>query len=193
MKRTMILMAAFAMFSLSMSAQGQRQRLGAEEIAKLRAEQVQKQADRLAKDLDLKDDAKANFVAMYTDYQNALADVRMVARDEDREDADADRDNRKEKDLTDEEATKRLEEVFARQEEQIEQSKKSLEVTREYYAKFKETLTPQQLLKVFSQQQRGGRGGRGGQGGEQGGPMGGQGGPMGGGPMGGGPMGGGGF
>ncbi len=193
MKKSMILMAAFAMISLSMSAQGQRQRLTEEEIAKLRAEQVQKQADRLAKDLELKDDAKAAFVATYTEYQDALAKVRMVSREEGREEADADRDNKKEKNLSDEEATKRLEEVFARQEEQIEQSKKALEVTREYYAKFKETLTPQQLLKVFSQQQRGGRGGRGGEGG-QGGPMGGgQGGPMGGGPMGGGPMGGGDF
>ncbi len=188
MKKLMILMAAFAMFSLSMSAQGQRQRLTEEEMAKLRSEQIQKQADRLAKDLDLKDDAKANFVATYTEYQDALARVRTVARDENREEASEERNNRKEKDLTDEEATQRVEEVFARQEEQIEQSKKALEVTREYYAKFKETLTPQQLLKVFSQQQRGGqqRGQRG-QGGE-GGPMGGQGGPMGGmgGPMGGG-------
>ncbi len=188
MKKLMILMAAFAMFSLSMSAQGQRQRLTEEEMAKLRSEQIQKQADRLAKDLDLKDDAKANFVATYTEYQDALAKVRSVARDENREEASEERNNRKEKDLTDEEATKRVEEVFARQEEQIEQSKKALEVTREYYAKFKETLTPQQLLKVFSQQQRGGqqRGQRG-QGGE-GNPMGGQGGPMGGmgGPMGGG-------
>ncbi len=186
----MILMATLAMFSLSMSAQGQRQRLSEEEMAKLRAEQVQKQADRLAKDLDLKDDAKAGFVATYTEYMDALANVRSVAREENREEANEDRSNRKEKDLSDEEATKRLEQIFARQEEQIEQSKKALEVTRQYYAKFKETLTPQQLLKVFSQQQRGGQRGQGGQGGPmgggQGGPMGGQGGPMGGGGFGGG-------
>ncbi len=180
MKKTMIAMAMLATVSLSAGAQEQRQRMSDEEMASRRAEMVQKQAEKLAKDLDLKDDAKTQFIATYSEYQEALMNARMSGRDENRENASEERGEKKSKEMTDEEATQRIEESFARQEAQIAQSQKALEVSREYYAKFKETLTPQQLFKVFGQQQRrGGDNRQGGQGGPQGGPMGG--GPRGGG------------
>ncbi|MCD8266065.1 MAG: hypothetical protein LUC33_02815 [Prevotellaceae bacterium] len=168
MKKTILGMALVALVSVSASAQEQRQRLSDEEIAAKRAEMVQKQADKLAKDMSLSDDAKTQFVALYTEYQEALAAAREQNRGEQPEQA-GDRSEKKQKELTDEEATERIQQQFARQEAQIAQSQAALDVQKQYYAKFQETLTPQQLLKVFAQQQRGNRG----QGGPQGGPQGG--------------------
>ncbi len=189
MRKSMIVMATLAIVSVGMSAQEQPQRMSEEEMASRRAEMVQKQAERMAKAIDLKDDAKTQIVADNNKYMEALMGARTGNRDGNRENAREERGEKKNKELTDEEATQRVEESFARQEEQIAQSQKALEISREYYAKFKETLTPQQLLKVFGQQ-RGGQNRQGGQGGPQGGPMGG--GPRGGG-FGGGDMGGGAF
>ncbi len=157
------------MATLKANAQEQRQRMDEEEMAKRRAEIVEKQAERLAKDMDLKDDAKSQFMATYAEYQEALMSARMGNRNEGEENAREERGSKKEKELTDEEATQRIEANLARQEEQIAQSQKALEITRQYYAKFKETLSPQQLYKVFGQQQRGNMNRQGGQGGQQGG------------------------
>lgn len=169
MKKTILGMALVAMVSVSASAQEQRQRLSDEEMAARRAEMVQKQAEKLAKDMDLSDDAKTQFVSLYTEYQEALQQAREANRGEQPEQAQ-DRSEKKQKELTDEEATQRIEQQFARQEAQIAQSQAALEVQKQYYAKFQETLTPQQLLKIFGQQQRMGNRQ---QGGMQGGPQGG--------------------
>ncbi len=189
MKKTIFGMALLAMATMNVNAQDQRQRPSDEEMAARRAEMVQKQAEKLAKDLGLADEAQTQFIATYTEYQEALAQTREEAQSQ-KENAREQRSEKKNKELTDEEATQRIEEMFSRQEAQLAQGAASLEVTKKYYEKFKETLTPQQLVKVFAQPQRGGRGGQ--QGGQQGGPRGGgEGGPRGG--MGGGDFGGGEF
>ena len=95
--------------------------------------------------------------------------------------------------LTDEQAQEQLDKYFERQEKQIEMQQKRLEIDRNYYAKFKQLLTPAQMLRIFreprqfNQQQRPGNGqhhnGFGGPGGNRGGfgePGGGFGGPGGG-------------
>ncbi len=189
MKKTMIGMALMAMVAVNASAQEGRQRLSEEEMAARRTEMVQKQAEKFAKDFNLTDDAKTQFVALYTEYQGALEQARSASRVEGEQPNAEEREGRKNKELTDEEATKMIEEGFARQEAQIAQSTAALAVEKEYYDKFKETLTPQQLVKIFAQRQgqrggqRGGQGQQGGQGERMGGP---QGGPMGGGGFGGG-------
>ena len=85
------------------------------------------------------------------------------------------------KDMSDAEATAKLNEQFARQAEQIQQQQLRLDIQKKYCAEFSSVLTPQQLLQVFQPQQmfnrqgqQGGRGNRGGFGG--GGPRGGFGG-----------------
>ena len=68
MKKTILLLAV-ALFSTAAMAQGERR--SNEDRAKMRAEMVKNQAEQLAKDFDLKDDAKTAFVNLYTEYQNA--------------------------------------------------------------------------------------------------------------------------
>lgn len=169
--RKLIILAAFALtFS---SAQAQRNE---EDRAKMRSEMIGKVADRLAKNFELKDDAKADFITTYTEYQNE-----MFATNAQRPRPEANENEKKE--LSDAEATAKIQEQFAHQEQQIAQMQKRLEIQKKYYEKFAKTLTPQQLVKVFAQPQR-----QQGQRGEQGQRFNGEGGPRGG--FGGGPRGG---
>lgn len=150
-----------------------------------RAEMQARMTERLIKDLKLTDEQKAKFEPIY---QNYLKEMSALRQQPTREEAD----ERDKKDLTDEEATTKLQEVFTRQEEQIQQSQLRLDIQKKYCAELSSVLTPQQLLKVFRPQQnrnRGGQqGGRGGQGfgGPRGGGFGGPGGGGFGGPGGGG-------
>lgn len=199
MKKTIIVMAVAAIVSISASAQPQH--MSREEMQSHRAERIQQQADKLAKDFELKGDEKDQFVSLYTDYQKALQEAQARPRNKsvkpenqkgdkkEKGDKKDQKGEKKVKELTDEEATQKIEELLTRQAEQIAQSQKRLEVNREYYAKFKQVLKPQQILKVLNQQQQQGQmrmggqpGGRGGFGGPQGGGRpGGFGGPQGGG------------
>lgn len=180
MKKIMM-MALVAMITLSATAQNRPSR---EEMQARRAEQIEKQADRLSKDFDLKGDAKTNFVATYKAYQDELASTMMQGRQrqtgrERGEQADS-------KKLTSEQAQKQLEEYFSRQEEQIAQQQKRLEIEKKYCTELSKTLTPQQLVKIFGQRQgqqqqrQGGIQRQGGFGGPQGGGRGGFGGGQGG-------------
>ncbi len=143
-----------------------------------RQEMQARQTERLIKDMKLSDEQKSKFEPIYARYLEEMAATRT------QQNRDRQNDN---KDLTDEEATARLTEQFARQAEQIQQQQLRLDIQKKYCAEFSAVLTPQQLLKVFQPQtpqmnrqgQQGGRGNRGGFGG--GGPRGGFGGPGGGG------------
>ncbi len=136
--------------------------------------------EQLIKDLKLTDEQKAKFEPIFANYQKELAALRQ---DQNRDQAE----QRNKKDLTEAEATAQLQEVFTRQEEQIQQSQLRLDIQKKYCAELSGVLTPQQLLKVFQPQQnrnrQGGQGNRGGFGGQRGGfggPGGGFGGPGGG-------------
>ena len=129
----------------------------------MRAEMVKKQAEKLAKDFDLTGETKTNFVALYGQYQN---DLMRKPSGTFRQKREAEGDDEK-KELTDEEATKRVDAFFAQQEEMIVQMQKRLEVQKQYRAEFAKILTPQQLAKVFSRSNGEGRMRNGSNGGSQ--------------------------
>lgn len=165
------LLATALLFSVNNTASAQRP--NREDMQARRAEMVAQQAERLAKDLDLKGDQKTSFVATYKQYREELQSVQQGQQGQRPQQGQQER-----KKLTDEEAQKQLDEYFARQEQQIAQQQKRLEVERKYFDEFKKTLTPQQLVKVFRQRQMQRQGGqRQGFGGPQGG-FGGNGGGM---------------
>ena len=150
---------------------------------------VQKRAEKLSKELELKDDAKTSFEALYVQYANELVGEQKRERKGDEEKAERGKRGDKET-LTDAQATERLQQMIERQERQIADSQRRLEVTKKYMAEFQKTLTPQQVLRVMQandmRQQNNRRGMQGGNrpmrgnGGFGGGHNGGFGGPQGG-------------
>ena len=148
MKKT-IFVAVLALVSCTaLSAQEQRERMSNEERAKNIAERIEKSAERIAKDLDLKDDAKDAFIKTYSAYQkemfatNQLQGQRMEQPN---------RDDVK-KELSAEEATSKIKENFSRQEQQIATMQKRLDVQKKYSEELLKVLTPQQVLKVLTPQ-----------------------------------------
>ena len=148
-----------------------------------RAEMQARQKERLVKDLKLTDEQRAKFDPVYEKYQAELASLRPKRQETDGETGASQQDRKEKKEMTDAVATARLQEIFTRQETQIQQSQQRLDIQKKYCAEFSSFLTPQQLLRVFQPQQNrtraqmGGRGqgGRGGFNGPRGG-FGGQGG-----------------
>ena len=69
MKKTIIVAALALLSSVAVSAQ---ERMSAEQREKAIAERIGSAADRMAKDFDLKDDAKKSFVETYTAYQKEM-------------------------------------------------------------------------------------------------------------------------
>lgn len=137
-----------------------------------RTELIAKSGERLAKSFSLEGDAKTSFLATYAAYQQE-----MFATNERRErTAEARRqDGEGKKELTDEQATERIEANLKRQEQQAGQLQKRVEIQKRYYAEFQKTLKPAQILKAMfpqharqqqgGQQNQGGFGGPGGPGG----------------------------
>ena len=174
MKKTIIVAALALLSSVAVSAQ---ERMSAEQREKAIAERIGSAADRMAKDFDLKDDAKTAFVNLYTEYQNEL--MAPMAERQRGENAEERGERKKLSEMSDEEITNRIKGAFERQEKMIEAMQKRLDVQKKYYAEFGKTLKPQQLMKIFGQQrpsqgqrdgQRGPRdGGRGNFGGGRGG------------------------
>jgi Spy/CpxP family protein refolding chaperone len=131
-----------------------------------RQEFMARQTERLVKNLKLDGDKKTQFEAIYKRYQEELAATRQQQARQ--------RDDDNNKNLSDEEATAKLTEIFARQAEQIQQQQRRLDIQQKYCAELSAILTPQQLLQVFQPQGRqGGRQGQGGRGGFGGGSRGG--------------------
>lgn len=147
--------------------------------ASRRQEMQARMTEQLVKDLKLTDEQKTKFEPVYQNYLRELGSLRTP-----RNQAEFDQ-QRSKKELSDEEATSRLNDIFARQAEQIQQQQLRLDIQRKYCAEFSAFLTPQQLLRVFQPQQQnrqrqGGPQGRGGfDGGPRGGGFGGPGGPSG--------------
>ena len=190
MKKTIILAVVALMSCTALFAQ-EREQMREEDRAKAVAERIEKSAERMAKDFDLKDEAKTTFISIYTAYQKEMFATNQFQgqrlEQPNRED--------EKKELSDEEATAKIQENFTRQEQQIATMQKRLDIQKKYSEEFARVLTPQQVLKVFTPQRGQGRGqGQRGQGdGErrgnfEGGGRGGFGGPRGG--FGGGPGGG---
>lgn len=157
MKKYIVLtvLAAFLFGAIStISAQNDNDR------SARRQEMQTRMTERLIKDLKLEGEKKTQFETIYKRYLEELAATRTQQNRERNAD-------RNQKDLTDEEATAKLNEVFAREAEQIQQQQLRLDIQKKYCAEFSSVLTPQQLLRVFQQQQGNRQGNR--QGGQQGG------------------------
>ena len=136
--KTRVFFAVIAMMCvLSASAQdennGRRQRMN-------RAEMIQRQSERLVKELGLSDEKAETFKVLYLDYQTARQNA---ANPKGEEEARPDMNN-----LTDAQATDLVQKYFQTQEAQ-------LKVDKEYYTKFIGILTPSQAVKVFVPQRSG--------------------------------------
>jgi len=152
MKKTIIVAALALLSSVAVSAQ---ERMSAEQREKAIAERIGSAADRMAKDFDLKDDAKKSFVETYTAYQKEMFATNQNQGQRLEQNG---RDGEK-KELTKEEAEARIKQNFERQEQQIATMQKRLDVQKKYAEEFGKVLTPQQVLKVLNPQ-RGQQGGR---------------------------------
>ncbi len=152
MKKTIIVAALALLSSVAVSAQ---ERMSAEQREKAIAERIGSAADRMAKDFDLKDDAKKSFVETYTAYQKEMFATNQNQGQRLEQNG---RDGEK-KEMTKEEAEARIKQNFERQEQQIATMQKRLEVQKKYAEEFGKVLTPQQVLKVLNPQ-RGQQGGR---------------------------------
>lgn len=152
MKKTIIVAALALLSSVAVSAQ---ERMSAEQREKAIAERIGSAADRMAKDFDLKEDAKKSFVETYTAYQKEMFATNQNQGQRLEQNG---RDGEK-KELTKEEAEARIKQNFERQEQQIATMQKRLEVQKKYAEEFGKVLTPQQVLKVLNPQ-RGQQGGR---------------------------------
>ncbi len=152
MKKTIIVAALALLSSVAVSAQ---ERMSAEQREKAIAERIGSAADRMAKDFDLKDDAKKSFVETYTAYQKEMFATNQNQGQRLEQNG---RDDEK-KELTKEDAEARIKQNFERQEQQIATMQKRLEVQKKYAEEFGKVLTPQQVLKVLNPQ-RGQQGGR---------------------------------
>lgn len=147
MKKTIVMAVLALMSCAALSAQ---ERMSDEERAKAINERIEKAADRMAKDFNLKDDAKTTFVKCYSEYQKEMFATNQPQGQRQRMDQ-SNRDEEK-NELTAEEATARIKENFDRQEQQIATMQKRLEVQKKYSEEFSKILTPQQVLKVLTPQ-----------------------------------------
>lgn len=98
----------------------------------------ERMANRLAKQMKLKDADKDKFTVLYLDYQNARHNV-VNPNGGNQENKEANTDL---KNLTDEQAKELIQKNFERQEKQ-------LAVDREYLNKFLEFLSPSQAVYIF--------------------------------------------
>ncbi len=97
-------------------------------------QRIEWQVERMSKQLLLDDETTAQFVPVYKEYLEALAQCRPAAPD---------RKQPREKELSDEERDQRMQTRF-------ECQKKRLEVQETYYKKFKAFLTMRQVEKIFN-------------------------------------------
>ena len=182
MRKAFLLVILCAMFTTNIFAQ--RQRMSEEQMEARRTEMVQRQAENLAKEMNLDADAKKAFIQTYTDYQNELAAIQKTERAE-RMKANNNSQNREYAKLSDQEAKERIDKYFANQEMQIAASLARLQTTKKYYEELQKLLTPQQLVLIFAERRNNrnnqeGAGQRGGFSGSNGGRQGGLGGNNGG-------------
>ncbi len=147
MRKTVIAAVLALVGSTAVCAQERTNAERSEERTKAIAERIEKSAERLAKDFNLKDDAKKTFVSIYSDYQKEMFATNQPQGQ--RQQANL---NEEKKELSEEEATAKIKENFNRQEQQIATMQKRLDTQKKFAEKFSEVLTPQQILKVLTPQ-----------------------------------------
>ena len=148
MKRTFFSLLVALMMGTNLSAAPRDKQLSDQKPID-RKEMSTRQATRQAKELKLDDKTQAWFIPLYAEYQDTLRAVRTqgMPRPQAEGREKANKQNKEPKKLTDAEALQRIEQLFDNEE-------KTLTLKRAYYKRFKEKLTPQQLLSIFHQQAR---------------------------------------
>jgi len=128
MKKVIFSMALLLLAASGQAAMAQRNDRGA------RAEQrVERQAESLAKSMDLDGEQKTTFVSLYKEYQDTLRAVRRNAFQPKRD---------KDEKLSEEEAEQRILASFERE-------AKVNALKQEYYKKFRAHFKASQLVRVF--------------------------------------------
>ena len=108
-----------------------------------REQMMEKRAERLADELELKGDARSEFLVTYKNYQQDLMSHRKTPP------FPADLEGKKESELTEEEAAERIKAEFDRKAQQIVDAYNTLEVDKKYYEVFSKTMSAKQLMKIF--------------------------------------------
>lgn len=144
MKKTLFLIMLLLCTSLTVSAEKKKGERSNEDREAQRKEMVLRQANSLAERMNLDGTTAEWFVPLYQEYSQALQDVRK--------DAMPDKD-KKIDELSDLDAEQMILDNFKAEEQQVA-------VKRAYYNRFKERLTAQQLVKVFTMVPGEGRGNR---------------------------------
>lgn len=108
-----------------------------------REQMMEKRAERLADELELKVDARSEFLVTYKNYQQDLMSHRKTPP------FPADLEGKKESELTEEEAAERIKAEFDRKAQQIVDAYNTLEVDKKYYEVFSKTMSAKQLMKIF--------------------------------------------
>lgn len=148
MRKTLIVMALGLLAVGQVRAQGDQD---GESREARRAELIQKSGERLAKSFGLENAARDSFLAIYTQYQTEMfATNEPHARREAGQAQEADG----KKELTDEQATQRMAENLQRQQRQVEQLQKRIDIQTRYQERFLKVLTPVQALKAMFPQRR---------------------------------------
>lgn len=128
MKKVIFSMALLLLAASGQAAMAQRNDRGARA-----AQRVERQAESLAKSMDLDDEQKATFVSLYKEYQDTLRAVRRDAFQPKRD---------KDEKLSEEEAEQRILASFERE-------AKVNALKQEYYKKFRAHFKASQLVRVF--------------------------------------------
>lgn len=108
-----------------------------------RQQMMEKQAEQLADEFKLKDEARVHFMSLYQNYQADMAKHAEDAFRQMRPNQDIDN-------LSEEDAAARLKTLFDDKAQQIVTLYNRLEVEKKYYEEFAKTLSSKQLLKIFS-------------------------------------------
>lgn len=139
-RKLIILLAIFAAFSLSLSAQQRKTRLSGEQLKQGLAEMRAYKHRLLVKELDLKEAQQQKFFDIYDKMDDDLMTAGRETRDLERKTLDNEK-------ATDDECSAVSRALF-------EQKKKEGEIELNYYDKLAEVLTARQLLKLKSVERR---------------------------------------
>lgn len=135
MKRTLLML--FAAFTLGTTLNAQTKDTTPTKQRPDRTEIMTKRVNRIADNLKLDDKTQAWFVPLYMEYQNEMRNIYRSVKNKTTKNAAV-------TSLNDQESLQLIENSFKMQEEKVK-------VQRKYYNKFKERLTPQQLVSIFYQ------------------------------------------
>ena len=128
---------------------GAQERNGQVDRESRRAEMTEKAAERFVKEFGLGGDAKKTFTDMYVQYQTEMRGNNKTVRPKAEERS---KEGKKKTEMTETEATEKLNELFSNQEKLIETMQARLAVQKKYSSEFAKVLTPQQVLKVLESQ-----------------------------------------